>query len=60
MDYVVTARINRAKPLLQESNLSIKTIAEQTGFKTPYYFSRMFKARTGFSPSQYRRIAILH
>lgn len=47
-------RINRARELLSGTDLSISEIAEQTGFETVYYFCRVFKQKTTFTPNAYR------
>ncbi|MBP3361037.1 MAG: helix-turn-helix transcriptional regulator [Clostridia bacterium] len=46
--------IERSKPLLAESDLSIRDIAQRAGFDDALYFSRAFKKITGFSPEKYR------
>lgn len=46
--------VNKAKSLLMQSNQSIKEIAYQLGFDYPNHFSKLFKIKTGFSPSDYR------
>jgi len=52
--HIIRARVERAKDLLTNADLSIKEVAAQSGFESPYYFSRLFKKATGASPSQYR------
>lgn len=47
-------RINEAKRLLNVSQLSIKEIASQVGFRNPSYFTRLFKELTEMSPRDYR------
>lgn len=54
-EYIVQARINRARALLTESGLSIGQIADMLGYDDIYFFSRQFKSRTGQSPSRYRK-----
>ena len=53
IDYLISLRINRAKHLILEENLNFTEIAEKTGFASSHYFSRVFRDRTGLSPSQY-------
>ncbi|MBO1300792.1 MULTISPECIES: response regulator transcription factor [unclassified Enterococcus] len=53
--YLKKVRINQAKMLLKESNLSLSDICQQTGFTEIGYFSRVFKEETGLTPSQYRK-----
>ena len=55
--YFLQLRIRRAKELLQEHRLSIKEIASRMNFENQYYFSRLFKKKTGLSPSQWRKAA---
>lgn len=52
--YILTVRLNLAKKLLLNSNLSIADIAQQTGFSDINYFSRYFKRNTGYTPTQYK------
>lgn len=47
-------RINKAKELLQESDLSIYEVAYDVGFKDPAYFSRIFSEEFGVSPREFR------
>ena len=51
--YLILLRIEEAKRLMRESDLSLTQIAEQVGFTSLHYFSRMFKKVTGMAPSQY-------
>ena len=54
-DYLINARVRRARQLLVESNLSIKEIASALGYRDIYFFSRQFKAKMGITPSEARR-----
>lgn len=46
--------IDKAKSLLLENTSTVAEIAYSLGFEHPPYFSRLFKKKTGVSPSQYR------
>lgn len=49
-----TLRMEDAKELLQNEELSIREISEMLGFSNQHYFSRMFKETTGQTPMEYR------
>ena len=53
--YIRHIRLQKAKELLHSSELSISEIAYQVGFKTPVYFSQIFKETFGKSPSDTRK-----
>ena len=52
--YQIQLRVNKAKDLLIASNLPLKEIAHNLGFETTDYFLRLFKQKTGFTPSEFR------
>lgn len=52
--YIHQLRLEKAKGLLYTTELPIKVIADECGFKDIYYFSNFFRAATGCSPTQYR------
>jgi AraC-like DNA-binding protein len=52
--YQIQLRINKAKDLLIASNLSHKEIAHNLGFETADYFFRLFRKKTGVTPSDFR------
>ncbi|MBQ8689640.1 MAG: PocR ligand-binding domain-containing protein [Clostridia bacterium] len=54
-NYLCEIRINEAKRLLTSTNMSISAIADATGFYDQSYFSKVFSARLGMTPSEYRR-----
>ena len=47
-------RLQQSIHLLLSSHLSIRQIAHEVGYDDPYYFSRLFKKRFGFSPKHMR------
>ncbi|MCB9265423.1 MAG: helix-turn-helix domain-containing protein [Lewinellaceae bacterium] len=47
-------RLNQAKMLLHNPELSITSIAFDTGFNDPDYFSRVFRQEFGKTPTEYR------
>ena len=53
-DYVNRKKVELSKKLLSETDLSIKDIAEQTGFSYSYYFSKIFKKYEDMTPGEYR------
>lgn len=53
--YLIRERIQNAHRLLSNTDKGIKEIASMTGFKSVYYFSRIFRKKTGFSPTEIRR-----
>lgn len=53
--YLVNQKISFSKMLLQNSAHSIKSISNHLGFADEHYFSNIFKAKTGMTPSQYRK-----
>jgi len=57
MECIRAARLGRAAHLLSTTNLSIKEIAETTGFVNPYHMSAKFRELYGRSPRAYRSAA---
>lgn len=54
-NYVLQVRVDHAKLLLKNSNLSLISIALELGFDNQSYFSNVFKKATGMTPRQYRQ-----
>ncbi|WP_281885267.1 helix-turn-helix transcriptional regulator [Paenibacillus sp. YYML68] len=52
--YYRRLKVQRAIELMQDATLNIAQISERLQFPNPYYFSRVFKQVTGFSPREYR------
>ena len=55
VEYMNQVRINKSIELLQNTEMSIKEICFACGFRTPQYFSRIFKRQTGITPNQMMR-----
>ncbi len=54
IDYVTDIKIERAKMLLSYSDNKIYEIAVSLGFSDAEYFSKVFKKKTGISPSDFK------
>ncbi|MFD7155620.1 helix-turn-helix domain-containing protein [Kribbella sp. NPDC059898] len=53
--YLRRTRLRRARELLTETDDTLQTIAEHSGYRSAFYLSRVFTNHTGQSPSQYRQ-----
>lgn len=53
--YVLELKIMRAREMLLTTERSVKEISFALGFQSIYYFSRLFKRKTGNSPTSLRR-----
>ena len=49
--YFLHMKINKAKEMLQTGEYSVKEVAIRLAFENQYYFSRLFKKKSGVSPS---------
>jgi len=56
--YFLQMKINKAKELLGDGIYSVKEVSYKLAFQNPYYFSRLFKKKTGVSPSQWNGLSI--
>jgi len=54
MAHLARLRVQKACGLLERTDLSVSEVARQVGFPDPLHFSRVFRQRTGLSPSQWR------
>jgi len=54
-DYLSHLRLERAKTLLMTADLNMTQIALTAGYGDASHFTRVFRAATGMTPTQYRR-----
>jgi len=52
-EYRNKLRVERAKVLLEHSDMSIEAVSTLLGYSDPSYFCRVFKKEVGISPSRY-------
>ena len=57
-DYIVSARLVRARQLLLEGRMTIGEIALEVGFSDQSYFSKVFVLKYGVTPSEYKHTRI--
>ena len=53
--YYIQIKIHKAESLLEQEDISVKEAAYKMGFDDQYYFSRLFKNKTGVSPSDWKK-----
>lgn len=51
--YFLQLRIRRAQELLREPGASVKAVSATMNFENQYYFSRLFKKKTGVAPTSW-------
>ncbi|MDF2921179.1 MAG: AraC family transcriptional regulator [Paenibacillaceae bacterium] len=57
-EYVSELRINKARELLKQTDLSIEEIAIKAGYVDYYYFNKVFKKHCGMTPAKFRKKGI--
>lgn len=58
VQYLQEIRLNKAKELLKNTQLSIADIADQVGYPDSNYFTKVFRKELQISPSDYRKSVI--
>lgn len=58
MEYLRRHRLERAKLMLEETDLSIADVGEAVGYHDAFHFSRTFRRIEGLSPSRYRALRL--
>lgn len=56
MQYVKKLRMEKAKNLLDDTNLPVQVIANESGFNITSYFIKQFKKEYGTTPARYRAV----
>lgn len=54
---LISMRIEYARELIQNTNLTMGEIAEQCGYTSEVHFYRQFRKETGFTPASFRKIS---
>ena len=54
IEYLTNIRIEKAKELLENTDMSMKEICIEVGYSNPNYFSRSFKKNVGVTPTEYK------
>lgn len=54
IEYLTTMRMEEAKRLLKETDMSMKEICMKIGYSDPNYFSRNFKKYAGITPTEWK------
>ncbi|WP_181151041.1 helix-turn-helix domain-containing protein [Paenibacillus sp. PCH8] len=55
IEYITHLRMNRAKELLLTSDLRIRDVAREVGYRDEFYFSRRFRNHAGYAPTSYAK-----
>jgi transcriptional regulator GlxA family with amidase domain len=56
LQYLQRIRIDQAKALLKQSNLTITEVGYAVGYQDPSYFAGLFKKQCGITPVEYRQL----
>lgn len=54
-EYLLELRMEKAKEMLEVTQMRVQQIAEEIGYLSPHYFSSSFKKYTGKTPLEYRK-----
>lgn len=55
VEFVTRTKMEKAKELLNQSDMTIVEIAEQLGYEHTSYFIKLFRNASGMSPNEYRK-----
>jgi AraC family transcriptional regulator len=53
--YFIHPRMETARELLLDTDLSVLNVALEVGYASPSYFAQLFRRHTGITPREYRQ-----
>lgn len=53
--YIIEARVGKAKDLLRNTNMSVGQVAKEVGILNQTYFCKLFKKHAGISPKEFKQ-----
>ena len=56
--YVTELRLEQARKLLSDMHYSISEVSSLSGYSDAKYFAKLFKKKTGSTPSEYRNLIL--
>lgn len=57
-EYLLQFRMNKARQLLKNPDISVQNVSYSVGYNDPFSFSKLFKREMGMSPTQWRKSRI--
>jgi len=57
VEYISWVRLERAKFMLKKYHFRLEEVAQRCGYSDVNYFCRVFKKKTGLTPTQYRELS---
>ena len=54
-NYIISCRVKHAMSILKETDFSIRDVARECGFRNANYFAKVFMARLGVTPTDFRK-----
>ena len=58
MRYYTELKLEEAKRLLRENELTVRQISDRLAFGEPNYFCKTFRRFTGMTPTEYKKRAM--
>ena len=53
--YLIDKRIDKAKSLLEHSDMPVHAVSMEVGYNNFSYFTKLFREKTGQTPNEYRK-----
>jgi DNA-binding response OmpR family regulator len=53
VEFIRNVKLEKAKSLLEKSDMTVTEVAYETGFANPNYFAKVFKAKYNMTPSEF-------
>ncbi|AIQ65319.1 AraC family transcriptional regulator [Paenibacillus stellifer] len=56
IDFLITAKMNRARDLLDTTVMTVSAVAQQVGYSNFSHFTKMFRKQFEVNPQEYRKV----
>lgn len=56
IDFLIAAKMNRARELLDTTEMTVSSVAQQVGYSNFSHFTKMFRKQFDVNPQEYRKV----